>query len=860
MEYTITPRVPGVRPQDPPDYDGVTFVYVFTKVTDPWTQPPVQGNVTLVVANNQGFVAGMTVAIENAGYYEVVSTDALNRMTVMNFGTNYNVAPGSGILPGKITTTSLPGPPGGIGPQGPPGVAGAPGPIGPPLNLKGTVPTVPSLPNTGNTVNDMWNVISNGHAYGWTGTAPWIDLGPFTGPQGTTGSTGPAGPQGPQGAQGNQGPTGPAGTPGSSGSMGPQGVPGPTGPAGPQGAIGPQGPKGNDGTSVVLKGSVATHSALPATGNTLGDLWVTLDTSHGWVWSAGNVWSDVGPIQGPAGATGPAGPQGPQGATGTQGPQGNPGTTGAQGPAGSTGSMGPAGTAATVAVGTTTTGAAGTNAAVTNTGTPNAAVLAFTIPQGVAGAAGPTGSSAWTLVGGPGFTVPAYGASVTIAVADSSWVALGEWVYVDDSGGAGIAGQLVVTGKTPTSLTLFNPTGSSYPLASASNNGLMKQVSGNTTDFIDGTNNSQPLQPVIWSARLRSFNAIGNPNFECNQRVYPSYAAPIPVTTGSITVDRWVVAKNGLSTGAASCGQGIYGSGIQIPGTSYSISWASLLLTLTAQQASLVTGDLLWFSQKVESIMLRELISDVHSISILARSSVANLKFGIAIRDGAGAPTRSLTKLCSLGAANTWTLIQLPNLPLWSSAAYWPIGNGAVGYELSITLASGPTFMSPANDTWQTGNLLGAVGQSNFAANPVNSTFELAFVQHEPGSVCTTLMDKPFSQNLDECLRYYQKTYSYGDAPGAIITSGIRGFIAPGIQNQAYGTASFHKTMAKVPTINFWNHSTGVINTVMDQGGTNHTGAGVLGAGDAGFYGLVFSGPVANAQAVFAHYTADTGW
>jgi len=89
-EYFITPRVPGVRPQDPPNYDGITFVYVFTQVLNPWVMPAVQANVVLVVANAQGFVAGMTIMIENAGYFEVVSTDALNRMTVMNFGTSYN--------------------------------------------------------------------------------------------------------------------------------------------------------------------------------------------------------------------------------------------------------------------------------------------------------------------------------------------------------------------------------------------------------------------------------------------------------------------------------------------------------------------------------------------------------------------------------------------------------------------------------------------------------------------------------------------------------------------------------------------------------------------------------------------------
>ena len=171
MEYTIEPRVPGVRPQDSPDYDGITFVYVFTYVLDPWIQPPVGAPVTLVVANAQGFVPGMTIVIENGGYYEVVSTDALNRMVVQNFGTNYNVAPGAGIAPGKVTTTSLPGPPGGTGPVGPQGPQGLQGPMGPPLNIKGNVATPASLPSSGNTVNDMWTVTSNGHAYGWSGSA-----------------------------------------------------------------------------------------------------------------------------------------------------------------------------------------------------------------------------------------------------------------------------------------------------------------------------------------------------------------------------------------------------------------------------------------------------------------------------------------------------------------------------------------------------------------------------------------------------------------------------------------------------------------------------------------------------------------
>lgn len=93
----------------------------------------------------------------------------------------------------------------------------------------------------------------------------------------------------------------------------------------------------------------------------------------------------VGPA-GPTGATGAQGPEGPQGLTGATGPQGEQGI---QGPAGPKGDKGDA--AATVTVQSTTTGAAGTNASVTNSGTSSDVQLNFTIPRGADGATGATG-------------------------------------------------------------------------------------------------------------------------------------------------------------------------------------------------------------------------------------------------------------------------------------------------------------------------------------------------------------------------------------------------------------------------------------------------------------------------------------
>jgi hypothetical protein len=141
---------------------------------------------------------------------------------------------------------------------------------------------------------------------------------------------------------------------------------------------------------------------------------------------------------GAAGAAGPAGAQGPAGAAGSTGATGATGSAGApginfRGPwvtragyavndsvtfGGSTylaqisnasvepdtnatvwavlaaaGGAGPTGPSATVQVGSVTTGAAGSSAIVTNSGSTTAAVLNFTIPQGAAGAAATGGGS-----------------------------------------------------------------------------------------------------------------------------------------------------------------------------------------------------------------------------------------------------------------------------------------------------------------------------------------------------------------------------------------------------------------------------------------------------------------------------------
>lgn len=96
---------------------------------------------------------------------------------------------------------------------------------------------------------------------------------------------------------------------------------------GPQGERGEQGQKGEDGTSITVKGSVATSADLPADA-AVGDTYVTASDGHMWVKTAAtgdDRWTDLGEMKGPKGDKGDKGDQGDPGAKGDKGDPGQPG-------------------------------------------------------------------------------------------------------------------------------------------------------------------------------------------------------------------------------------------------------------------------------------------------------------------------------------------------------------------------------------------------------------------------------------------------------------------------------------------------------------------------------------------------------
>jgi hypothetical protein len=321
----------------------------------------------------------------------------------------------------------------------------------------------------------------------------------------------------------------------------------------------------------------------------------------------------------------------------------------------------------------------------------------------------------------------------------------------------------------------------------------------------------------IWSMRLRSFNALGNPNFEVDQF---NTTTTLKVVAGQArtSADRWMANAGGVVTTAYVGHRIVPVNFITVPGTNFYIARSYLELAVQTTLASPAAGDYYFLQQNVEGVYTREVLGDVTSLALLALSTQSGgSSFSICIRDAGNKVSYIIPVTIP---QNVWTMVTFPNIPTFSSAnsASYGVLPGTVGYQLGICLAAGATYTAPSNNAWINGNYLAASG--NNALSQTGSIY-LAFVQHEPGPVCTTLIDKPFTQNLDECCRYYQKSQAYGIAPAGFSNQMIG---TPVLGSTVIrGSLCFPKRMAKSPTATIYG-STNTANTVyLDNGGTNYT-------------------------------------
>jgi hypothetical protein len=155
------------------------------------------------------------------------------------------------------------------------------------------------------------------------------------------------------------------------------------------------------------------------------------------------------------------------------------------------------------------------------------------------------------------------------------------------------------------------------------------------------------------------------------------------------------------------------------------------------------------------------------TLSFWVKSTITGT-YVVAFRNEPG--TRSYPATYTVDSADTWE--QKTITIAVDTTGTWYYDNQE-GLNLYFVIACGTTFHGPA-DTWSAGNYFGVTGQANGVSSASNN-FKLALIQLESGSVATPFERLPIATVLQQCQRYYEKSFPIATTPAQ--NAGVEGAV-----------------------------------------------------------------------------------
>jgi hypothetical protein len=176
-----------------------------------------------------------------------------------------------------------------------------------------------------------------------------------------------------------------------------------------------------------------------------------------------------------------------------------------------------------------------------------------------------------------------------------------------------------------------------------------------------------------------------------------------------------------------------------------------LHVDVTTADAVVDAGDLCTFSYRMEGYDWAQIAQRAFTLSFWVKAAKTGIHSVGLINSG---EDRAYIAEYTVNVADTWEKKTI-TVPASPSAGTWNYTTG-VGIEIRFILMAGSTYFDTV------GSWVAATGNSRASANQVNeldntaNNFKLALVQVEAGSNATGFEVRPFEEELDLCLRYYQ--------------------------------------------------------------------------------------------------------
>jgi hypothetical protein len=191
--------------------------------------------------------------------------------------------------------------------------------------------------------------------------------------------------------------------------------------------------------------------------------------------------------------------------------------------------------------------------------------------------------------------------------------------------------------------------------------------------------------------------------------------------------------------------------------------------------------------------------------------------------------TTNTNYVYSINAADTW---EKKTITFQGNTLQSIANDNGKGLQIRWTVASGETYTSGTtlNGAWQAYNPADTyAGLTVNLADSTSNYINITGVQLEVGDTATPFEVMPYDMQLQRCMRYYEKSYSYSTSVGTATNTGGQNTV--GFNPNDLGATTYYKVTKRAsPTVTPYASNNGTANAIVNYstGGTV-TGVGVEG-------------------------------
>jgi len=322
-----------------------------------------------------------------------------------------------------------------------------------------------------------------------------------------------------------------------------------------------------------------------------------------------------------------------------------------------------------------------------------------------------------------------------------------------------------------------------------------------------------------------------------------SYTIPTS-NSFTYTLDQWeVICKSATASGVTAQQSADAPAGFS----------GSLKLTVGTGATSVGSTDVIQISQPIEGANTADFgygtaAAAASSLSFWVKSSVTGT-FSVLLANAGGARTYVTT--FAIASAGVWQKVTLPNIP-GDQSGTWP-ANNTQGLSLSIIPAAGTGTQTGTLGAWQSGAFIAANTQTNGVLTTSGATFQMTGVMLNIGAFCLPFEKKLLQRELQECQRYFEKSYDQGVATGASATEN-GSIVLFSATTTVAGNCVQKTTKRATPAVTLYSPNSGTGGKVFDATGSADIAAAASNTGQNNFQ-LSFSATAGHVYT--AHWAAN---